>query len=154
MPESPPPSSGGVVVCEILNVLEGYPLKDLGFRAAQAVHYQIEAMRHEVEGLEGEALDEALCFGWIDGLKRSYDEVSYLQKFTPRRKKSLWSKQNREHIARLIETKRMMPAGLAEVEQAQHNCNGCQRVELRLFLLLCPRHYRTLFARLSQWRLP
>jgi len=43
---APPPSSGGAVVCEILNVLEGYPLKDLGFRSAQAVHYQIEAMRH------------------------------------------------------------------------------------------------------------
>ena len=43
---APPPSSGGVVVCEILNILEGYPLKDLGFRSAQAVHYQIEAMRH------------------------------------------------------------------------------------------------------------
>ncbi|HXX84171.1 MAG TPA: gamma-glutamyltransferase [Casimicrobiaceae bacterium] len=43
---APPPSSGGVIVCEILNVLEGYPLKDLGFRSAQAVHYQIEAMRH------------------------------------------------------------------------------------------------------------
>lgn len=43
---APPPSSGGVVVCEVLNILEGYPLKDLGFRAAQAVHYQIEAMRH------------------------------------------------------------------------------------------------------------
>ncbi len=43
---APPPSSGGVVICEILNVLEGYPLKDLGFRSAQAVHYQIEAMRH------------------------------------------------------------------------------------------------------------
>jgi len=43
---APPPSSGGVVICEMLNVLEGYPLKDLGFRSAQAVHYQIEAMRH------------------------------------------------------------------------------------------------------------
>ncbi len=43
---APPPSSGGVMICEILNILEGYPLKDLGFRAAQAVHYQIEAMRH------------------------------------------------------------------------------------------------------------
>ncbi len=43
---APPPSSGGVVVCEILNILEGYPLRDLGFRSAQAVHYQIEAMRH------------------------------------------------------------------------------------------------------------
>ena len=43
---APPPSSGGVIVCEILNILEGYPLKELGFRSAQAVHYQIEAMRH------------------------------------------------------------------------------------------------------------
>ena len=43
---APPPSSGGVVICEILNVLEGYPLKELGFRSAQSVHYQIEAMRH------------------------------------------------------------------------------------------------------------
>ena len=43
---APPPSSGGVIICEILNVLEGYPLKELGFRSAQAVHYQIEAMRH------------------------------------------------------------------------------------------------------------
>lgn len=43
---APPPSSGGVVICEILNIVEGYPLKELGFRSAQAVHYQIEAMRH------------------------------------------------------------------------------------------------------------
>ena len=43
---APPPSSGGTVICQILNVVEGYPLKELGFRAAQAVHYQIEAMRH------------------------------------------------------------------------------------------------------------
>ncbi|MEI6734672.1 MAG: gamma-glutamyltransferase [Comamonadaceae bacterium] len=43
---APPPSSGGVVICEILNIVEGYPLKELGFRSAQATHYQIEAMRH------------------------------------------------------------------------------------------------------------
>ena len=43
---APPPSSGGVIICEILNILEGYPLKELGFRSAQSVHYQIEAMRH------------------------------------------------------------------------------------------------------------
>jgi gamma-glutamyltranspeptidase/glutathione hydrolase len=43
---APPPSSGGVVICEVLNILEGYPLKELGFRSAQAVHVQIEAMRH------------------------------------------------------------------------------------------------------------
>jgi gamma-glutamyltranspeptidase / glutathione hydrolase len=43
---APPPSSGGVIICEMLNILEGYPLKDLGFRSAQSVHWQIEAMRH------------------------------------------------------------------------------------------------------------
>ncbi|MBV4457814.1 gamma-glutamyltransferase [Pseudomonas sp. COR58] len=43
---APPPSSGGVVICQIMNILEGYPMKDLGFRSAQGMHYQIEAMRH------------------------------------------------------------------------------------------------------------
>ncbi|MDZ4358806.1 MAG: gamma-glutamyltransferase [Variovorax sp.] len=43
---APPPSSGGVIICEMLNILEGYPLKDLGYRSAESVHYQIEAMRH------------------------------------------------------------------------------------------------------------
>lgn len=66
-----------------------------------------------------EALDEALCFGWIDGQKRSYDAESFLQKFTPRRKASLWSKRNIEHIARLTEAGQMTPAGIAEVERAQ-----------------------------------
>jgi len=66
-----------------------------------------------------EALDEALCFGWIDGQKKSYDEVSFLQKFTPRREKSMWSKQNIAHVARLTKAKRMMPAGVAEVTRAK-----------------------------------
>lgn len=43
---APPPSSGGVVICQIMNILEGYPMKDLGFHSAQGMHYQIEAMRH------------------------------------------------------------------------------------------------------------
>lgn len=66
-----------------------------------------------------EALDDALCYGWIDGLKRSYDKDSYLQKFTPRRTRSLWSKRNIEHIARLTEAGLMTAAGLKEVEKAQ-----------------------------------
>jgi len=66
-----------------------------------------------------EALDEALCFGWIDGQKKSYDELSFLQKFTPRRSKSMWSKRNIEHIARLKEAGLITPAGLLEVEKAQ-----------------------------------
>jgi uncharacterized protein YdeI (YjbR/CyaY-like superfamily) len=66
-----------------------------------------------------EALDEALCFGWIDGQKKTYDEKSWLQKFTPRRSKSIWSKRNRARVALLIEEKRMQPSGLMEIETAQ-----------------------------------
>lgn len=66
-----------------------------------------------------EALDEALCFGWIDGQSKGFDEISWLQKFTPRRAKSMWSKINREHVARLIKEKRMQPAGLKEIEAAK-----------------------------------
>lgn len=66
-----------------------------------------------------EALDVALCYGWIDGLVNSLDEKFYLQKFTPRRAKSNWSKINKEHVARLIKEKRMQPAGLLQVEAAK-----------------------------------
>jgi uncharacterized protein YdeI (YjbR/CyaY-like superfamily) len=68
-----------------------------------------------------EALDEALCYGWIDGQKRGYDEESFLQKFTPRRTKSMWSKRNIEHIQRLTEQGLMMPAGIAEAERAKED---------------------------------
>ncbi len=68
-----------------------------------------------------EALDEALCYGWIDGQKKTYDEKSFLQKFTPRRPRSMWSKRNIEHVARLTEHKLMMPSGMAQVEQAQQD---------------------------------
>jgi len=66
-----------------------------------------------------EALDEALCFGWIDGQKKAYDEKSWLQKFTPRRSKSIWSKRNKTRVAQLIEERRMQPSGLKEIEAAK-----------------------------------
>ncbi len=66
-----------------------------------------------------EALDSALCFGWIDGQRKKSDELSYLQKFTPRRKNSLWSKRNIEHIQRLTDADLMMPTGITEVERAK-----------------------------------
>lgn len=65
------------------------------------------------------ALDEALCFGWIDGQANKYDEESYLQKFTPRRKRSTWSKRNIEHIERLEKEGKMHPSGWQEVEAAK-----------------------------------
>src|SRR3954468_14839543 len=66
-----------------------------------------------------EALDVALCFGWIDGQRRSHDADSFLQKFTPRQKRSPWSKKNREHVERLIAAGAMHPAGLAAIEAAK-----------------------------------
>ena len=66
-----------------------------------------------------EALDEALCFGWIDGQSKTLDEQAYRQRFTPRRKRSIWSKRNREHVARLIRAGKMAPAGLLQVKAAK-----------------------------------
>ncbi len=66
-----------------------------------------------------EAIDEALCYGWIDGQAKKYDEKSWLNKFTPRRKASLWSKRNRENVERLISSGKMTDAGLKEVEAAK-----------------------------------
>jgi uncharacterized protein YdeI (YjbR/CyaY-like superfamily) len=66
-----------------------------------------------------EALDLALCYGWIDGQKKPLDERSWLQKFTPRRRKSGWSQKNTEHVARLIKAGAMTPAGLAAVNAAK-----------------------------------
>ena len=66
-----------------------------------------------------EALDQALCFGWIDGQKLPFDKKSWVQKFTPRRSKSGWSKRNTAHADRLIRAGQMTPAGLKEVEAAK-----------------------------------
>lgn len=66
-----------------------------------------------------EALEVALCYGWIDGQARRFDEVSYLQRFTPRRKKSVWSKINTKHVERLIQEGRMKESGMKAVEEAK-----------------------------------
>ena len=66
-----------------------------------------------------QALDEALCYGWIDGQSKSGDDKYWIQKFTPRRKKSMWSKRNIEHIERLRKEGKMREAGEKEVEAAK-----------------------------------
>jgi uncharacterized protein YdeI (YjbR/CyaY-like superfamily) len=66
-----------------------------------------------------EALDEALCWGWIDSQTKTFDAKAYLQRFTPRRSRSIWSKRNRDHVARLVKEKRMQASGLAEVNAAK-----------------------------------
>lgn len=66
-----------------------------------------------------EALEIALCYGWIDGQVKSLDQHSYLHKFTPRKPRSIWSKINRTKVEKLIAEGRIQPAGLAEVERAK-----------------------------------
>ena len=66
-----------------------------------------------------QALDVALCWGWIDGIRKGLDEESFLQRYTPRRPKSLWSQVNRDNVARLTAAGRMQPAGQRQVEAAK-----------------------------------
>jgi uncharacterized protein YdeI (YjbR/CyaY-like superfamily) len=73
----------------------------------------IESITH------AEALEIALCFGWIDSRREGLDDRYFLQRYTPRRARSNWSRINREKVERLIAEGRMRPAGLAEVERAK-----------------------------------
>jgi uncharacterized protein YdeI (YjbR/CyaY-like superfamily) len=66
-----------------------------------------------------QAIDVVLCWGWIDAVRKGFDEQSFLQRYTPRGKKSVWSRINVDNVARLIEEKRMTPHGLAAVEAAK-----------------------------------
>src|SRR5688572_33413878 len=66
-----------------------------------------------------QALDVALCWGWIDGIRKRFDERSFLQRYTPRRLKSRWSQINREHVARLVAAGRMTAHGQRQIDAAK-----------------------------------
>jgi len=66
-----------------------------------------------------EAVDVVLCWGWIDAIRKSFDEKSFLQRYTPRRKRSIWSRKNVENVERLIAEGRMTEHGMREVEAAK-----------------------------------
>jgi len=66
-----------------------------------------------------QALDVVLCWGWIDGLRKGFDDRSFLQRYTPRGKKSRWSQINRDHVARLVTAGRMTPAGQRQIDAAK-----------------------------------
>jgi uncharacterized protein YdeI (YjbR/CyaY-like superfamily) len=106
----------------------------LFFRSAAEFRKWLAANHRQAEGIwlriskknsaEGsvtyaEALDEALCFGWIDGQKQPHDDSSWLQGFSRRRAKSGWSRINTQHVGRLLAKKRMRPAGQAEIDAAK-----------------------------------
>ena len=78
-----------------------------------------------------ESVDEALCFGWIDGVRKRIDDRSYSIRFTPRRSRSIWSKTNISHARKLIEQGRMQPAGLTAFEDRRENRSGVYSYEQR-----------------------
>jgi uncharacterized protein YdeI (YjbR/CyaY-like superfamily) len=109
-------------------------VKQLGFKTAAAFRAWLATNHDQCEGIwlrlfkkdsgraavtYAEALDEALCFGWIDGQVKSLDELSWIQRFTPRRARSGWSKLNTEHVERLTQAGLMRPAGLLAVAAAK-----------------------------------
>ncbi len=107
-----------------------------------------------------QALDIALCWGWIDGLRKSFDERSFLQRYTPRRPRSVWSQINRDHVARLTAAGRMTPHGQRQVDAAKadgrwdaayapmrHTTVATVPADLRAAIDACPparRTFRTL----------
>ena len=109
-------------------------METLAFKSSAAFRKWLAANHDKVDGIwlriyksksnqasvtYAEALDQALCYGWIDGQKQPHDEHSWLQKFTPRRVRSGWSKINTQHAERLIKDGLMASAGLKAVEAAK-----------------------------------
>lgn len=76
-----------------------------------------------------ESLDEALCFGWIDGIRKSIDDISYTIRFTPRRKNSIWSIKNTNRVEELIKLKKMKPPGLIAYKIRKEEKNGIYSYE-------------------------
>jgi uncharacterized protein YdeI (YjbR/CyaY-like superfamily) len=108
----------------------------LSFRSSSEFRKWLAANRRQSDGIwlrifkkdsgkpsitYAEALDEALCFGWIDGQKQRHDDSSWLQRFTRRRPKSGWSKINTQHAERLIQAGRMKRAGQTEIDAAKRD---------------------------------
>ena len=119
---------------KIKMIHDNYPVKS--FKNAAAFESWLEKNHKKADGLwlkvakakSGivsisfpDALDLALCYGWIDGLRRGLDEDYYVQKFTPRRAKSVWSVINKNKVAQLIKDGRMKASGLAAIEEAKKN---------------------------------
>src|SRR5580698_2098891 len=99
-------------------------METIAFKSAAAFRRWLAAKHQNIDGIwlrmfkknsgkktvtYAEALDEALCFGWIDGQRKTFDDHSFIQKFTPRRARSGWSRRNTQHAERLVNTGQMTP---------------------------------------------
>jgi uncharacterized protein YdeI (YjbR/CyaY-like superfamily) len=98
-----------------------------------------------------ESVDEALCFGWIDGVRRSIDDVRYTIRFTPRQKRSTWSAVNIKRAKELIEEGRMTPAGLAAFEARADERSAIYAYEQRQSAQLEPEQEQRFRADAEAW---
>jgi uncharacterized protein YdeI (YjbR/CyaY-like superfamily) len=98
-----------------------------------------------------EAVDQALCFGWIDGVRRSLDDTSYTIRFTPRKPTSIWSKVNIERVAELTKQGLMRPAGLRAFEQRAEARSGIYSYEQREAAQLDPDEEAQFRANTAAW---
>jgi uncharacterized protein YdeI (YjbR/CyaY-like superfamily) len=98
-----------------------------------------------------EALDEALCFGWIDGVRKNLNETSYTIRFTPRKARSIWSNVNVNHVERLIKEKRMHASGLEAYERRDPERTGIYAFENRP-KELAPEYEKTFRANKAAWK--
>ena len=98
-----------------------------------------------------ESVDQALCFGWIDGVRRRHDETSYTIRFTPRRPRSIWSTVNIGRVAVLAELGLMGPAGLAAFARRSDDKSSIYAYEQRRTAALPPAHEKTFRANRKAW---
>jgi uncharacterized protein YdeI (YjbR/CyaY-like superfamily) len=99
-----------------------------------------------------ESVDEALCFGWIDGVRKSIDETSYTIRFTPRRAQSIWSAINIKRASELSDGGAMRPAGLRAFEARQESKSGIYAYEQRAAAKLCDADERQFQADAAAWK--
>jgi len=97
-----------------------------------------------------QALDEALCYGWIDGVRRSFDAASFTIRFTPRKRRSTWSRVNVGHVERLIAAGRMAKPGLAAYAARVEERTGLYSFERRA-MALAPTYVRQFRAKAAAW---
>ena len=114
----PPPDDRPIMVFETARAWEAWLTKH--GESSPGIYIRIAKKDSGMRSVTyAEALEIALCHGWIDAIKRSYDEASFLQKFLPRTPKSIWSQVNKKKVQELIKAGLMRPAGLAAVERAK-----------------------------------
>lgn len=120
-------------------------------RQATAIVLQLRKV-HVTRGISyAEALDEALCFGWIDGVRRGHDDDYFTVRFTPRKKGSIWSLVNVRHVERLIAAKKMTAAGRQVFEARQAHRTGIYSFEQKNPRELAPAYRKRFKANKAAW---